>query len=74
MLEKRADILVIPENINGHDKIIGDLHGNKECLDAILGTLAPNDRLFLVGYVIAIVAAMSGWIYALGWAALKLIV
>jgi hypothetical protein len=33
-----------------------------------------KDRLFLVGYVIAIVAAMSGWIYALGWAALKLIV
>ena len=23
-----------------------------------------KDRLFLVGYVVAIVAAMSGWIYA----------
>jgi hypothetical protein len=32
-----------------------------------------KDRLFLVGYVIAIAAVMSGWIYALGWAALKLI-
>jgi len=33
-----------------------------------------KDGLFLMGYVIAIVAAMSGWIYALGWVALKLIV
>jgi hypothetical protein len=30
-------------------------------------------RLFMAVLVIAIVAAMSGWVYALGWVALKLI-
>jgi hypothetical protein len=30
-------------------------------------------RLFMVTLVVAIVVAMSGWIYALGWVALKLI-
>jgi hypothetical protein len=30
-------------------------------------------RLFMAVLVIAIVVAMSGWVYALGWVALKLI-
>jgi hypothetical protein len=30
-------------------------------------------RLFLVALVIAIVLAMTGWVYALGWVVLKLI-
>jgi hypothetical protein len=32
-----------------------------------------KSRLVLTGYVITVVIAMSGWIYALGWVALKLI-
>jgi hypothetical protein len=30
-------------------------------------------RLFMAVLVIAIVLAMTGWVYALGWVALKLI-
>jgi multisubunit Na+/H+ antiporter MnhC subunit len=31
------------------------------------------DRLFMAVMVTAIVVAMAGWVYALGWVALKLI-
>jgi hypothetical protein len=31
------------------------------------------DRLFMAVLVTAIVVAMTGWVYALGWVALKLI-
>jgi hypothetical protein len=31
------------------------------------------DRLFMAVLVTAIVVAMAGWVYALGWVALKLI-
>jgi hypothetical protein len=41
------------------------------------GTLTTSDetkhRLFMLVLVIAIVLAMTGWVYALGWVALKLI-
>jgi hypothetical protein len=34
---------------------------------------AVKSALVLMGYVFAIVVTMSGWIYALGWVALKVI-
>jgi len=41
------------------------------------GTLTTSGetkhRLFMLVLVIAIVLAMTGWVYALGWVALKLI-
>lgn len=39
----------MPENRMGHDKIIGDIHGNLRCLDSVLETLQANDRVFIVG-------------------------
>lgn len=48
------DIRVIPPNPHpdGHDNVIGDLHGNSDCLKAVLNKLNVNDRLFLVGDLI----------------------
>lgn len=43
------DIISLEANTQGHDKAIGDLHGNRECFEAVLSTLGPHDRLFLVG-------------------------
>lgn len=47
--EQQLDIRVIPPKPNGHDKVIGDLHGNSDCLKAVLDSLEPDDRLFIVG-------------------------
>ena len=45
-----AHIHVIPKNDKGgDDKIIGDLHGNRECLEAVLEQIGPGDRLFIAG-------------------------
>lgn len=43
------DILLLSGNTKGHDKIVGDLHGNNMVLKKIIDTLSPNDRLFIVG-------------------------
>jgi hypothetical protein len=48
----------------------------KISLVAHRGAIAPDEmkhRLFMAVLVIAIVLAMLGWVYALGWVALKLI-
>lgn len=37
-----------------------------------VGELKP--KLFRAAFVVALVFAMTGWLYALGWVALKLIV
>ena len=37
-------------------------------------TVGLKAQLFRVTFVVALVSAMTGWIYALGWLALKLIV
>lgn len=44
------DILVLHSNAEReHDLIIGDVHGAASCLEAILRSLKPYDRLFIVG-------------------------
>jgi hypothetical protein len=53
-------------------------HRNRNCLlSGVNGTLITSDemkhRLFMVVLVIAIVLAMTGWVYALGWVVLKLV-
>lgn len=47
----RKDIQVIqPNPFNGHDKIIGDIHGAASPFHHVLAAhYAPNDRLFIVG-------------------------
>jgi hypothetical protein len=45
----RTDIICVEENVNGRDFIIGDVHGNRRCLSAVLKKLRRGDRLFLVG-------------------------
>jgi hypothetical protein len=47
----QQDIRVIPANPypEGHDHVIGDLHGNSDCLKSVINKLNINDRLFLVG-------------------------
>lgn len=49
MLQTNFDIVRVPENLEGHDKIIGDIHGNLSCLQSAIGTLKIDDRLFIVG-------------------------
>lgn len=44
-----AHIICKPANTLGCDKIIGDVHGNVRCLEAVLKTLSEHDRLFIVG-------------------------
>jgi len=51
---------------------------NRNCLppgvnSALITSREMKHRLFMMVLVIAIVLAMTGWVYALGWAALKLI-
>jgi hypothetical protein len=47
---QNVDLLAIGANpFGGDDKIIGDVHGNIEAFKAVLASLKPNDRLFLVG-------------------------
>lgn len=43
------DIVVVGPNLFGHDKIIGDVHGSNVCLQMVLASLQPEDRLFIVG-------------------------
>lgn len=43
------DIVVFPENTIGVDFVIGDLHGNANCLNEAINVLQENDRLFIVG-------------------------
>jgi len=38
--------------LTGNDYIVGDIHGNRECLDEVLKIITPNDRLFIVGDLI----------------------
>lgn len=48
-MNTRLDILVLEENTAGKDYIMADLHGNADCLDAMLKQLQPEDRLFIAG-------------------------
>src|SRR5579862_3259646 len=43
------DILVVQENLQGHDLVIGDIHGSYNTFKQVLNSLKPNDRLFSVG-------------------------
>jgi hypothetical protein len=45
------DILPLKANTKGSDFIIADLHGNRECFDAVIKNLplGDNDRLFIAG-------------------------
>lgn len=45
----RRDILTLEENTLGKDYIMADLHGNADCLNAMLQKLKPEDRLFIAG-------------------------
>ena len=43
-------IQVLPEiKGKGEDNIIGDLHGHADCLEAVMKTMKPGDRLFIAG-------------------------
>jgi hypothetical protein len=43
------DIVCLKENTEGRDFIIGDIHGNRRCLNEVLSVLKNEDRLFIVG-------------------------
>ena len=43
------DIVVLPENEKGHDKVIGDVHGGLTAFKQWIKTLRPGDRGFCVG-------------------------
>ena len=45
-------ILILPENIDGEDVIIGDVHGSVIALKKVISSLTPEDRLFIVGDLI----------------------
>lgn len=49
MLSRSTDIAIFNANIAGKDYIIGDVHGNKLCLQQVIEYMHPNDRLFIVG-------------------------
>ncbi len=42
-------IQIVPENKNGDDQIIGDIHGNARIFKKWIADLGPNDRAFCVG-------------------------
>ncbi|STX55559.1 Serine/threonine-protein phosphatase 1 [Legionella beliardensis] len=43
------DILYLNENKKGSDSVIGDVHGNRGCLEHVMKQLQKGDRLFIVG-------------------------
>jgi hypothetical protein len=44
-----TEIAVFEENTEGHDVIVGDVHGEVSILASIVKDLKSNDRLFIVG-------------------------
>lgn len=52
MQHKSKDIITLESNRKGEDYLIGDVHGNSDCLGSIIDSLQPDDRLFITGDLI----------------------